>query len=99
METDETQILRTIRGTPYDDIPRLVYADWLEENGRPERAEFIRLQCALESDPDDEPRRPALLSASGRFGASSAVNGEPNCRLTCGVSASDGDLSNRATWN
>jgi uncharacterized protein (TIGR02996 family) len=27
-----------------DDTPRLVYADWLDENGRPERAEFIRVQ-------------------------------------------------------
>ncbi len=29
-----------------DDGPRLRYADWLDENGQPERAEFIRLQCA-----------------------------------------------------
>ena len=27
-----------------DDTPRLVYADWLEENGQGERAEFIRVQ-------------------------------------------------------
>ncbi len=27
-----------------DDTPRLVYADWLVENGREERAEFIRVQ-------------------------------------------------------
>ena len=27
-----------------DDTPRLVYADWLEERGQEERAEFIRLQ-------------------------------------------------------
>jgi uncharacterized protein (TIGR02996 family) len=27
-----------------DDTPRLVYADWLEENGQDERAEFIRVQ-------------------------------------------------------
>jgi uncharacterized protein (TIGR02996 family) len=27
-----------------DDTPRLVYADWLSENGREERAEFIRVQ-------------------------------------------------------
>jgi uncharacterized protein (TIGR02996 family) len=31
----------------HDDAPRLVYADWLEENGDPERAEFIRAQCEL----------------------------------------------------
>ena len=27
-----------------DDTPRLVYADWLAENGQDERAEFIRVQ-------------------------------------------------------
>jgi uncharacterized protein (TIGR02996 family) len=27
-----------------DDAPRLIYADWLDEHGQPERAEFIRVQ-------------------------------------------------------
>jgi uncharacterized protein (TIGR02996 family) len=30
-----------------DDTPRLVYADWLDENGDPDRAAFIRTQVAL----------------------------------------------------
>src|SRR5262245_319064 len=30
-----------------DDAPRLVYADWLEENGDPDRATVIRTQVAL----------------------------------------------------
>jgi uncharacterized protein (TIGR02996 family) len=30
------------------DAPRLVFADWLQENGDEARAEFIRIQCALE---------------------------------------------------
>jgi uncharacterized protein (TIGR02996 family) len=58
METEEAQILRAIRAQPSDDTPRLVYADWLEENGRAERAEFIRLQCAWSSAADNDPRRP-----------------------------------------
>src|SRR5262245_45425448 len=36
--------LRAICEQPEDDTVRLVYADWLDENGDPERAEFIRLQ-------------------------------------------------------
>jgi uncharacterized protein (TIGR02996 family) len=40
-------LVEAIRANPADDAPRLVYADWLEENGRPERAEFIRVQCEL----------------------------------------------------
>jgi uncharacterized protein (TIGR02996 family) len=39
--------LRAIFDAPDDDTPRLVYADWLEENGEVERAAFIRLQCEL----------------------------------------------------
>src|SRR5207247_2362789 len=34
---------------PEDNTPRLVLADWLEENGDPDRAEFIRLQCNRKS--------------------------------------------------
>lgn len=36
--------LSAICTDPEDDTTRLVYADWLEENGEPERAEFIRVQ-------------------------------------------------------
>ncbi len=36
-----------IVANPDDDTPRLVYADWLEDDGDPARAEFIRLQCRL----------------------------------------------------
>src|SRR4051794_37362724 len=36
-----------IRADPGDDVARLVFADWLDEHGEPDRAEFIRLQIAL----------------------------------------------------
>jgi uncharacterized protein (TIGR02996 family) len=39
--------LRAICESPADDAPRLIYADWLDENGDAERAEFIRLQVGL----------------------------------------------------
>jgi uncharacterized protein (TIGR02996 family) len=35
---------RAVIESPDDDAPRLVYADWLDDNGDPARAEFIRLQ-------------------------------------------------------
>lgn len=44
MTDDELALLRTIREYPDADLPRLVYADWLEERGDADRAEFIRLQ-------------------------------------------------------
>jgi uncharacterized protein (TIGR02996 family) len=39
----ERPFLDAIRERPDDDAPRLVYADWLEENGDPDHARFIRL--------------------------------------------------------
>jgi uncharacterized protein (TIGR02996 family) len=40
---------------PEDDAPRLVYADWLEDNGDPDRAEFIRVQVEGEPLPEGDP--------------------------------------------
>src|SRR5262245_28593681 len=50
--TDRQALLRAIIASPADDLPRLVYADWLDDTAEPAnvaRAEFIRLQCQLES--------------------------------------------------
>jgi uncharacterized protein (TIGR02996 family) len=46
---------------PRDDARRLIFADWLQENDRPERAAFIRVQCELASLDEDDPRRPDLV--------------------------------------
>lgn len=43
---DEQSFLDEIVANPDDDVPRLIYADWLEEQGNP-RGEFIRVQCEL----------------------------------------------------
>ena len=40
-------LLRGILDNPDEDSPRLVYADWLEAHGDPDRAAFIRVQCRL----------------------------------------------------
>ncbi len=44
MNPEELALLQAVCANPDDDLPRLVYADWLEEQGQPDRAEFIRLQ-------------------------------------------------------
>src|SRR5262245_65195916 len=44
MSSQQDSLLEAIRADPADDGVRLVYADWLEENGDPARAEFIRVQ-------------------------------------------------------
>jgi len=50
MDTREA-LLKAVLAAPGDDLPRLVFADHLEENGEAERAEFIRVQCELHKTP------------------------------------------------
>jgi uncharacterized protein (TIGR02996 family) len=53
-------LLQAIAAEPDDDTHRLVCADWVHDQGRPERAEFIRAQVTLARDPTDSPERRAL---------------------------------------
>jgi uncharacterized protein (TIGR02996 family) len=59
--TTRDALLAAIRADPADDTVRLVFADWLEENGEPDRAEFIRLQCDVARLPGDGSEADALL--------------------------------------
>jgi uncharacterized protein (TIGR02996 family) len=54
-QTDRDAFLRAIWESPDDDSPRLVFADWLDEHGEPDRAELIRAQCHLERLPGTSP--------------------------------------------
>jgi uncharacterized protein (TIGR02996 family) len=53
--SDEKALLAAIWEHPHEDTPRLMYADWLQENGQPERAEFIRVQCERARTDEDDP--------------------------------------------
>ncbi len=69
--SDESALLKSIVAHPDEDTPRLVYADWLDENkpdtvpspaaGPSARAEFIRIQCRLAAGAFDVPNYPELL--------------------------------------
>lgn len=48
MSDEQRAFLNAIHANPDDDLVRLVYADWLDEQDQPERAEFIRVQVRLE---------------------------------------------------
>jgi uncharacterized protein (TIGR02996 family) len=54
--TDRDALLTAIRKHPAADVPRLVYADWLDENAECDRdhatAEFVRVACP------NRPRKP-----------------------------------------
>lgn len=66
--TNDADFLAAILARPDDDLPRLVYADWLEEGGQDARAKVIRDQCA---DP-----RPAVFpeGLSATFFTFAALN-------------------------
>ena len=72
MPADERALVATIQVDPDDDAPRLVYADWLDEHGDPDRAELLRVrvaQAALTSTDDawwDLSRRGDELEAAAR---------------------------------
>lgn len=64
MSDTEAALLRAVAAQPDEDTPRLVYADYLDEEGAPSqtaRAEFIRLSVRVErmtaSHPDREDTR------------------------------------------
>jgi uncharacterized protein (TIGR02996 family) len=87
---DEQALRRGIFLAPEDDLPRLVYADWLEEHGEEERARFIRLQCDLaeaKAGPDRTCRGYAVnMRAGARCGRCLA------CRATVLL------VANREAW-
>jgi uncharacterized protein (TIGR02996 family) len=48
--TDRDALLAAIRAAPDDDAPRLVFADWLDENNEPHQALFIRTHVLIRRD-------------------------------------------------
>jgi uncharacterized protein (TIGR02996 family) len=59
---NDSAFRRSILESPDDDAPRLVYADWLDERGESDRAEFIRLQVRLARTDQADPDHRALKS-------------------------------------
>ncbi len=59
MSGDDGAFLRAIIDNPDDDLPRLVYADYLDERGDP-RGEFIRVQVERATLPADDDRQVGL---------------------------------------
>lgn len=49
MTPEEAAFIAAVTASPDADLPRLVYADWLDEHGHAARARLIRLQCEIEA--------------------------------------------------
>ncbi len=54
--SDFEALVRSVFQNPEEDTPRLVFADFLEENDEPDRAALIRLQCELAREKPRSPR-------------------------------------------
>lgn len=57
----ETAFLQAIIEQPDDTALRLIFADYLDEHGHADQAEFIRLQCSHGVEDDASPRETELL--------------------------------------
>ncbi len=71
-DPDASGFLAEVLADPDNDVPRLIYADWLEEQGSA-RGEFIRVQCELHAIDNLHPqwmdlkyRSEELLKAHGQ---------------------------------
>jgi uncharacterized protein (TIGR02996 family) len=78
---DEDGLLQAMLGAPQDPVPRLVYADWLEDQGESTRAALFRseptlkqMQAALPQVP--EPWRSAIHSCKFTHGGLLGVTGQ-----------------------
>ena len=66
MPSNADGFLTRVREVPDADEPRLIYADWLDEQGDP-RGEFIRVQVALARMPGHGRRRAELARVEGKL--------------------------------
>jgi uncharacterized protein (TIGR02996 family) len=79
---DERAFFGAIRAAPADPVPRLVYADWLEEHGDADRAEYLRLRTESAGLPSGDPtaarlRRRERALVEGALGHWLLIPGAP----------------------
>ncbi len=57
----EDPFIRAILASPEDESPRLIYADWLDEQGDDPRGEYLRIGCVLAKMSQDDPQFDELV--------------------------------------
>ncbi len=65
--TTGADLYRVVVEAPHEDAPRLILADWLEENNQAERAEFIRTQIEMEQHRELTPQWIALFRKADKL--------------------------------
>jgi uncharacterized protein (TIGR02996 family) len=63
----ESDFIRAVTADPDDDTVRLAFADWLDEQGKPGRAQFIRVQIERARLDRFDPRQSALMATEARL--------------------------------
>jgi uncharacterized protein (TIGR02996 family) len=66
-------LLELVRAAPDDDGPRLLFADWCDAAGDPDRGEFVRVQLALARLSQRDRRRPPLVRREAELLAAHAA--------------------------
>lgn len=95
---DREAFLRAVFADPDNDLPRLVFADWLDERGESAWAELIRLQCELaRATPARDPKLVARVNVLISQLWLTSENGKQPYRAARGFQpASDGIETNAA---
>ncbi len=65
MTDDERALLAACAADPTNDLPRLVYADFLDDHDQPERAEFVRLSVTAANPTTAAASRVACQARAG----------------------------------
>ena len=60
MSHEENSFLESIETSPFEIVPRLIYADWLDEQSDP-RGELLRVHCELTAISTNDPRFKELV--------------------------------------
>jgi uncharacterized protein (TIGR02996 family) len=68
--SDEAAFLTALKANPADDLTRLVYADWLDEHGEPQKAHYLRAVVDLTQL---QGGKPEYNDAAGRLYTSCGV--------------------------
>ncbi len=74
---ERERLIRAASEEPDEDLPRLVLADWLEEDGETERATFIRSGVELAAMGEDDARYPEAVARYRRSAAFACDPREP----------------------
>lgn len=85
MRPGEIAFLQSIHQEPDDDSVRMIYADWLEEQGEVNRAELIRAQCELHTLAPESPKYSYWLDQAEK---QLSLNGRKMLQQDVGSSAS-----------